>query len=730
MVLPPKVAGILILFVLPLLPLCQSILPTAGIDISISTGEDVVRKTLFASQASFGAWPAMEARNNDPMTPVLPPKDDPLLCLGLYSASNRTVAPYNSSSKFVIIVPRGTCSFEKKAMNAQKLGASAIIIYGTLASRYSLNTTQASVRGGDDKGTVDDIIYPQQYYDYDCSKASAEIPMSSLSFEHLPYDYMRNDRVLSGKADDGNICAMQNENFASSCESKRCLLTGDVNKNQNTMRACCAWDMHVWLYSDNALKEFTPSINVTAIYITMAQADELLLYMQASTDTKLTIYQRYQPSYNLSSILIWALGVFVASLAAWMSASEYRIHKCINDTTAEETQPMPVVASSNGASSRSNTRPLQRSSTRFVEPEESLELTASHAFGFIVVSTAGLLILFFLKIYNVVKVFYVIGCSGAVFQVIFYPLFHQITMKIGLTDRVAFRTETLELGTVTHVQLMAASVSYGLGAVWIYIAFAYRHPDNILFYWIMQDVMGACMCIMFLSTMKLNSIKVASVLLMAAFFYDIFFVFVTPYLTKGGKSIMVDVATSGGPPKADPAWCEKYPNDKDCQGGDPLPMLLTIPRIFDYMGGSSLLGLGDIVLPGLLLSFAARYDEAKRLIGSSSREGRIARHDCSRQTKDYFPPLIVAYAVGLAMANVAVYVMNMGQPALLYLVPSCLGTMSFLGWRRGELNELWNTPKVLASCDEILYGPVVTQQDGHFDSEVEGPNTTSTGIMT
>jgi Signal peptide peptidase. len=74
--------------------------------------------------------------------------------------------------------------------------------------------------------------------------------------------------------------------------------------------------------------------------------------------------------------------------------------------------------------------------------------------------------------------------------------------------------------------------------------------------------------------------------------------------------------------------------------------------------------------------------------------------------------------------------MNMGQPALLYLVPSCLGTMSFLGWRRGELNELWNTPKVLASCDEILYGPVVTQQDGHFDSEVEGPNTTSTGIMT
>lgn len=722
--LSPKVAGILLIFILPLLPFSESIQTTAAIDISFP-GEDVVRKTLFASQASFGVWPAMEARNNDPMTPALPPKDDPLLCLGLYSQSNRTIASYDLSSKFVIIVPRGTCSFEKKAINAQKLGASAVVIYGTLASRYSMNTTQISI-GGNNKGTVEDIIYPQQYYDYDCDKASAEIPMSSLSFEPLPYDYMQNDRVLSGTANNGNMCAMQNENFASSCESKRCLLTGDLNMNQNTMKACCAWDMHIWLYSDDALKQFTPSINVTAVYITMAQADELLLNMQARKNMKLTIYQRYQPAYNLSSILIWALGVFVASLAAWISASEYRNHnKFINNISAEETQPIDL--SSSSPSIRATARP--QTSRRLVEPEESLELTASHAFGFILFSTAGLLTLFFLKVYNVVKVFYVVGCSGAVFQVIFYPLFHQATMKLGIPDRVAFRTETLELGAVTYVQLMAALVSYSLGAVWIYIAFAYRHPDNILFYWIMQDVMGACMCIMFLSTMKLNSIKVASVLLMAAFFYDIFFVFVTPYLTKGGKSIMVDVATSGGPPKADPGWCEKYPNDKDCQGGDPLPMLLTIPRIFDYMGGSSLLGLGDIVLPGLLLSFAARYDEAKRFIGISSREGHITRHDCSTKTKDYFPPLIVAYAVGLAMANIAVYAMNMGQPALLYLVPSCLGTMSFLGWRRGELKELWNTPKVLASCDQILYGPVLMEQDSHFDTEVDG-SATPVGTMT
>jgi signal peptide peptidase-like protein 2B len=116
--------------------------------------------------------------------------------------------------------------------------------------------------------------------------------------------------------------------------------------------------------------------------------------------------------------------------------------------------------------------------------------------------------------------------------------------------------------------------------------------------------------------------------------------------------------------------------------------------------------LGDIVLPGLLLSFAARYDAAKRFIGSSSRDGSTSPLNCAGQKRGYFPATVVAYAIGLAMANYAVYAMKMGQPALLYLVPCCLGTMTYLGWRRGELSELWNTPKVLASCDEILYGPV------------------------
>jgi len=654
----------------------------------------------------------MTAEHNEPMIPTVPPSDDPLLCIGSSSMTDFIVP---AGSKYVLVVPRGLCTFQQKAMNAQKLGASGIIIYGTLASRFSLNSTQIAMNNN--AVTSASVVYPQQFYDYDCDKASAEIPLTYLSLNNnLPYDAMHNDPILSGSAEQGNVCAQLNTDFVKKCPSERCLLTGESDDLGQNMMACCAWDLHVWLYKDdNVTAEVTSSINIPAFYITMAEADELALKMQTRQIT-ITMYRRYYPSYNISSVVIWALGVFVAALAAWMSASEYRNAKIVTQDNPEEMQPMD----SSATSSRSNSRGEEQDAAPIRDrQEESLELTAAHACGFILFSTSGLLILFFFKIYNVVKIFYAFGCGGAIFQIIFYPLFHRIWTRMGVRDRIAFTTDTLELGAVSYAQIMAAFVSYGLCSIWIYIAFTHNHPDGIFFFWVMQDIMGGCMCIIFLSTMKLNSIKVAAVLLTAAFFYDIFFVFVTPFLTKGGKSIMVDVATSGGPPKADPAWCEKYPDDVNCQGGDPLPMLFTIPRLFDYSGGSSLLGLGDIVLPGLLLSFGARYDAAKRMIGKSSRDGRIAPQNCQGQKRAYFPALVVAYAIGLAMANIAVYAMQMGQPALLYLVPCCLGTMSYLGWRRGELSELWNTPKVLASCDKILYGPIVEELG--LD-EAESPN--------
>jgi len=112
----------------------------------------------------------------------------------------------------------------------------------------------------------------------------------------------------------------------------------------------------------------------------------------------------------------------------------------------------------------------------------------------------------------------------------------------------------------------------------------------------------------------------------------------------------------------------------------------------------------DIVLPGLLLSFAIRYDWSKRLVrendGGGSDDEKISKD--RRRGGGYYVWICFGYAVGLMMANIAVYAMKMGQPALLYLVPCTLGVMVWLGWRRGELGEMFNGPKIMDQAAAIL----------------------------
>ncbi|KAL5066619.1 hypothetical protein RYX36_017506 [Vicia faba] len=103
------------------------------------------------------------------------------------------------------------------------------------------------------------------------------------------------------------------------------------------------------------------------------------------------------------------------------------------------------------------------------------------------------------------------------------------------------------------------------------------------FSWFGQDFLGICLMITVLQLARLPNIKVATVLLCCAFVYDIFWVFISPLIFQ--KSVMITVA------KGDKA------------GGEAIPMLLRFPRPSDPWGGYDMIGFGDILFPGLLVSF-------------------------------------------------------------------------------------------------------------------------------
>ncbi|XP_043322013.1 signal peptide peptidase-like 2B isoform X4 [Cervus elaphus] len=123
----------------------------------------------------------------------------------------------------------------------------------------------------------------------------------------------------------------------------------------------------------------------------------------------------------------------------------------------------------------------------------------------------------------------------------------------------------------------------------------FRNEDQ--WAWILQDALGIAFCLYTLKTIRLPTFKACTLLLLVLFIYDVFFVFITPFLTKSGNSIMVEVAT--GP--SDSATHEK------------LPMVLKVPRLNASPLALcdrpfSLLGFGDILVPGLLVAYCHRFD--------------------------------------------------------------------------------------------------------------------------
>ncbi|CAN0121420.1 unnamed protein product, partial [Ectocarpus sp. 6 AP-2014] len=224
------------------------------------------------------------------------------------------------------------------------------------------------------------------------------------------------------------------------------------------------------------------------------------------------------------------------------------------------------------------------------------------------------------------------------------------------------------LGVLSGLEIASTITPMGLALWWVIVR------NTASYAWVLQNLLGCCLCVTFLSTIRLPSIKVATFLLCLAFLLDISLVFLSAQ-----ESVMVKVAT-GGEITQDPSFCEKYPTSDGCQV-ESLPMVLELPRLWDYTGGYVMLGLGHIIIPGLLLSFAHRYDLSVGLPWG----------------KGYFVFMVAGYAVGLLMANMAVYVLAMGQPALLYLLPCTLGLFLFLSYNDGPLRMMWDGPPSLST---------------------------------
>jgi minor histocompatibility antigen H13 len=169
-----------------------------------------------------------------------------------------------------------------------------------------------------------------------------------------------------------------------------------------------------------------------------------------------------------------------------------------------------------------------------------------------------------------------------------------------------------------------------------------------------------------------------------------------------------------------------------------VPIKLMFPRpgpADDPAGAPShaMLGLGDVVLPGIMIGLALRFDlylfylrRQRRAPAATSGEedtvvkpkyyslagrwsdyfwthslmGRPLWDDRLTRTrtpeapftfpKTYFNAGLVGYVLGLLATLGVMMVWNHAQPALLYLVPGVLGSVWLTALVRGEVGLMWN----------------------------------------
>lgn len=144
---------------------------------------------------------------------------------------------------------------------------------------------------------------------------------------------------------------------------------------------------------------------------------------------------------------------------------------------------------------------------------------------------------------------------------------------------------------------------------------------------------------------------------------------------------MVEVATGGS--QGDETG---VPGDGTGTQRETLPMVLVVPH-FPFGGNSnnstdpsagrsSLLGFGDILVPGLLVSYCHAFDLIQQI-----------------QFPVYFVTGCVAYGLGLIITFIGLFLMSgTAQPALLYLVPCNLITPILISLYRQEFRLLWDGP--------------------------------------
>jgi minor histocompatibility antigen H13 len=167
-------------------------------------------------------------------------------------------------------------------------------------------------------------------------------------------------------------------------------------------------------------------------------------------------------------------------------------------------------------------------------------------------------------------------------------------------------------------------------------------------HWSLNNIFAILFSLVGLKSLSLSTTKTGLFLMWALFFYDIFWVY--------GTDVMVTVAKN---------------------------LDIPIKILFPYLNAegdfkTSMVGLGDIVIPGIFVSLCLKFD----IEAAFEKNKEIKEY--SQIELPYFNMCLVGYFYGIIETFLAMFIFEHPQPALLFLVPMCTIPVLIRAFFRGE----------------------------------------------
>ena len=201
-------------------------------------------------------------------------------------------------------------------------------------------------------------------------------------------------------------------------------------------------------------------------------------------------------------------------------------------------------------------------------------------------------------------------------------------------------------------------------------------------HWILNNIICFCLAFTTLSFIILKSFMLCFLCLFLFFIYDTFWVFFSERIFN--ENVMVVAATS-----------------------IQVPIKIEFPILFSNnpIKNCMLLGLGDILLPGLIIKYSRRFDLIYEKINKK------------KKYISFFKYNLILYFISVALAMIMMFVFNHGQPVLFYISPIFIIGLILKAYKEKCLIEFWNGLKLKKNKKNKMKNEEEEENDEMEDEE-------------